>query len=42
LSGHGFDVASDSDLLTLSAGLDLPSDNGGSLRNGHVTVAIRR
>ena len=42
MTRHGFDVISDSDLLTLSAGLALPSGNDGSLRNGHVAVAIRR
>jgi hypothetical protein len=42
LSDDGFDVISDSDLLTLSAGMDLPSDNDGSLRNGRVAVAARR
>jgi methyltransferase (TIGR00027 family) len=42
LSDNGFDVTSDSDLLTLSEGLALPSDNKGSLRNGRVAVAVRR
>ncbi|MEO7071068.1 MAG: class I SAM-dependent methyltransferase, partial [Nostocoides sp.] len=42
LGDHGFDVASDDDLLTLSAGLDLPLGNGASLRNGRVAVAARR
>jgi methyltransferase (TIGR00027 family) len=42
LSDNGFDVTSDSDLLTLSEGLAIPSDNTGSLRNGRVTVAVRR
>jgi O-methyltransferase involved in polyketide biosynthesis len=42
MSRHGFDVVSDSDLLTLSAGLALPPGNDGSLRNGHVAVAVRR
>jgi hypothetical protein len=42
LSDNGFDVTSDSDLLTLSEGLALPSDNMGSLRNGRVAVAARR
>ena len=36
LSDNGFDVTSDSDLLTLSEGLALPSGNNGSLRNGRV------
>jgi O-methyltransferase involved in polyketide biosynthesis len=42
LSDNGFDVTSDSDLLTLSEGLALPSGNNGSLRNGRVAVAVRR
>jgi hypothetical protein len=42
LSDSGFDVTSDSDLLTLSEGLALPSDSKGSLRNGRVAVAVRR
>ncbi|GIH09449.1 hypothetical protein Rhe02_75160 [Rhizocola hellebori] len=42
LSNNGFDVNSDSDLLTLSAGLDLPAESNGSLRNGRITVAVRR
>jgi methyltransferase (TIGR00027 family) len=42
LSDNGFDVASDSDLLILSEGMALPSKNNGSLRNGRVTVAVRR
>jgi methyltransferase (TIGR00027 family) len=42
LSDNGFDVTSDSDLLTLSEGLALPSGNNGSLRNGPVAVAVRR
>jgi methyltransferase (TIGR00027 family) len=42
LSDNGFDVTSDNDLLTLSEGLALPSGNDGSLRNGHVAIAIRR
>jgi methyltransferase (TIGR00027 family) len=41
LSDNGFGVTSDSDLLTLSEGLALPSDNKGSLRNGRVAVAVR-
>jgi O-methyltransferase involved in polyketide biosynthesis len=42
LSDNGFDATSDSDLLTLSEGLALPSGNHGSLRNGRVAVAVRR
>jgi len=42
LRANGFDVTSDSDLLALTAGLDLPADNNGSLRNGRVLVAARR
>ena len=42
LERHGFDVATDDDLLTLAAGLALPHDADGSLRNGRVVVAIRR
>lgn len=42
LRANGFSVMSDSDLLALSAGLALPSDNNGSLRNGRVAVAARR
>jgi methyltransferase (TIGR00027 family) len=42
LGDNGFDVTSDSDLLTLAEGLALPSDNHGSLRNGRVAVAVRR
>jgi hypothetical protein len=42
LSDNEFDTAWDSDLLTLSAGLALPSDNTGSLRNGRVALAVRR
>lgn len=42
LSVYGFDVTSDSDLLTLSEGLSLPAGNNGSLRNGRVAVAVRR
>jgi hypothetical protein len=42
LSDNGFDVTSDSDLLTLSEGLALPSGNNGSLRNRPVAVAVRR
>jgi O-methyltransferase involved in polyketide biosynthesis len=42
LSHNGFDVTSDSDLLTLSEGLALPSDNKGPLRNGRVAVAVHR
>ena len=38
---HGFDVTSDRDLLMLSTGLDLPTDNDASLRNGRVAVAVR-
>ena len=41
LSDNGFDVTSDRDLLTLSDGLALPSENNGSLRNGRVAVAVR-
>lgn len=39
---NGFEVSMDRDLLALSVGLDLPSDNNGSLRNGRVAVAGRR
>ena len=42
LSDNGFDVTSDNDLLTLSEGLALPPGNNGSLRNGRVSVAVRR
>ena len=42
LSDNGFDVTSDSDLLTLSERLALPSGNNGSLRNGRGAVAVRR
>jgi len=42
LNDNGFDVTSDSDLLTFSAGLAMPLDNKGSLRNGRVAVAVRR
>lgn len=42
LSDNGFDVTSDDDLLTLAEGLELPSDNNASLRNGRVAVAERR
>jgi len=42
LHDNGFDVTSDRDLLALSAGLALPTDNNGSLRNGRVLVAARR
>jgi len=41
LGRNGFAVLRDSDLLNLSEGLGLPSDNDGSLRNGHVAVAVR-
>jgi hypothetical protein len=42
VSVNGFDVTSDSDLVTLSEGLALPPDNNGSLRNGRVAIAVRR
>ena len=42
LHDHGFRVDSDDDLLTLAAGLELPSDVEGSLRNGRVVLAVRR
>ena len=42
LRDHGFDVISDSDLLTLSEGLALPPGTNGSLRNGRVAVAVHR
>jgi O-methyltransferase involved in polyketide biosynthesis len=42
LSDNGFDLTSDSDLLTLSEGLAQPSNNKGSLRNGRVAVAVHR
>jgi methyltransferase (TIGR00027 family) len=42
LGDNGFDVVSDDDLLTLAEGLDLPGGNNGSLRNGRVSVAVRR
>ncbi|MGW5240135.1 class I SAM-dependent methyltransferase [Monashia sp. NPDC004114] len=42
LSDNGFDVESDLDLLELSAGLDLPAGNPGSLRNGRVAIATHR
>jgi len=41
LGRNGFAVIRDSDLLNLAEGLGLPSDNDGSLRNGHVAVAVR-
>lgn len=41
LHDNGFRVGADEDLLTLAAGLDLPSDVKGSLRNGRVVVAVR-
>lgn len=41
LRDNGFRVGADDDLLTLAAGLDLPLDVQGSLRNGRVVVAIR-
>jgi methyltransferase (TIGR00027 family) len=41
LSDGGFEVSSDSDLLTLSGGLALPAGSTGSLRNGRVAVAVR-
>jgi methyltransferase (TIGR00027 family) len=41
LGGNGFTVTSDSDLLALSAGLDLPPGAAGSLRTGRVAVASR-
>jgi methyltransferase (TIGR00027 family) len=41
LADNGFSVVSDSDLLTLAAGLELPAENNGSLRNGRVAVAER-
>jgi methyltransferase (TIGR00027 family) len=41
LGRNGFHVIRDGDLLGLSEGLALPSDNDGSLRNGHVAVAVR-
>ena len=37
-----FQTRSNGDLLTLAAGLDLPSDADASLRNGCVAVAVRR
>lgn len=42
LGGHGFQVASDRDLLALADGLELPPGNDGSLRNGRVALAVRR
>lgn len=42
LSRNDFDTERDDDLLTLAAGLELPSDNAGSLRNGRVALAVRR
>lgn len=42
LRAKGFHVTSDRDLLALSAGLDLPRDSNGSLRNGRVLVAALR
>lgn len=42
LNHNGFDTTRDDDLLTLAAGLGLPSDNDGSLRNGRVTLTVRR
>lgn len=42
LSDNEFDAQWDNDLFTLSAGLDLPSDNNGSLHNGRVALAVRR
>lgn len=42
LHDNDFRVVSDADLLTLAAGLDLPSDVDGSLRNGRVVLAVRR
>ena len=41
LGDLGFDVVTDVDLLTLSGGMGLPADGGGSLRNGRVAVAVR-
>jgi methyltransferase (TIGR00027 family) len=41
LEDNGFNVMSDRDLGALSQGLDLPSDNAASLRNGRVAVAAR-
>lgn len=41
LEGNGFRVLRDNDLLVLSKGLDLPSGNQGSLRNGRIAVAVR-
>ena len=42
LQANGFDVFSDSDLLELSTGLELPVWASSSLRNGRVAVASRR
>ena len=42
LAPHGFEVERDDDLLTLSAGLDLPAGRESSLRNGRIVVATRQ
>jgi methyltransferase (TIGR00027 family) len=41
LHDNDFRVVSDADLLALAAGLELPSDADGSLRNGRVVLAVR-
>ena len=41
LGQNGFRVVADSDLLSLSAGMDLPGASTVSLRNGRVAVATR-
>lgn len=41
LSRNGFQTTSDEDLLAISLGLGLGSENGNSLRNGRVAVADR-
>ena len=42
LHDNDFRVVSDADLLTLAAGLELPPEFDGSLRNGRVVLAVRR
>lgn len=42
LARNGFATLSDDHLQSIASGLDLPGDNGTSLRNGRVAVAERR
>ena len=42
LGDNDFEVTHDADLLTLTSGLDVPTDNVASFRNGRVAVAVRR